>query len=248
MGLAIKGLILGFIIVLPGMSGGTAFLIMGIYEDMIKDLVKLNLKPYLPLIAGMMVGIFIGGTTFALFFENYRNFTVAFLLGCLLASLRSVLKDCPKMNMKWAAISAVGVIVGFYLGGEPMAIMDSGGEIGIGILVIGGALACAAMIIPGIPGSSVLILLGIYGEMLISIKQLDLRNLVPFLIGSFIGAVSLVKILEKIYDTHHTLLSYFFAGLILGSSRAILPNSFSLSILLVFLLGFGMVWFWSGKN
>ena len=67
----IQGLIAGFVIVLPGMSGGTVFVILGIYEQMIKDLVRFNLKPYLPLLAGALIGIFLGGMAFALFFQNY---------------------------------------------------------------------------------------------------------------------------------------------------------------------------------
>ena len=64
----IQGIILGFIIVLPGMSGGTVFVIFGIYEDMVRDLVRFKIKPYIPLLAGMLVGIFLGGLAFAFFF------------------------------------------------------------------------------------------------------------------------------------------------------------------------------------
>ena len=39
----IKGIILGFVMLLPGVSGGTAFVILGVYEDLVRDLAKLNL-------------------------------------------------------------------------------------------------------------------------------------------------------------------------------------------------------------
>ncbi|MBS3995015.1 MAG: DUF368 domain-containing protein [Alkaliphilus sp.] len=243
----IQGLILGLIIVLPGMSGGTVFVIFGIYEDLVRDLVRFKIRPYIPLIGGMVVGIFIGGMAFALFFEAYRDITVAFLLGGLLASIKSVIKDSPGLTMNKVISMVFGIAFGYYMVSEPMTI-DINNDVEWYLLVVGGALSTAAMIIPGVPGSSVLIIMGIYGSVLSYIRELNFVKLTIFGIGCIAGAILLLNILEKIYDKHRDLLSYCFAGLILGSTRALLPHTFSLSILLIFTVGFASVWVWSGKG
>ncbi|KAB3532729.1 DUF368 domain-containing protein [Alkaliphilus serpentinus] len=244
----IKGFILGFIIVMPGMSGGTVFVIFGIYENLIKDLVKLNIKPYIPLLIGSIAGIFMGAFAFAAVFETYRDATVAFLLGCLLASIRSVLKSCPGVNAKRLTALAVGFIAGYYMVGDPISIVNAGEDVNWLVLFIGGAFASAAMIIPGIPGSSVLIVLGIYDSILYYIKEVAMVPLTIFAAGSAVGILALVNTLAKLYDKHRGIISYFFAGLILGSSRALLPNNYGLTVLITFVLGFSMVWYFSGKE
>ncbi len=244
----IQGLILGFIVVLPGMSGGTVFVIFGIYEDLVRDLVRLRIKPYLPLLGGMVVGIFAGGMVFALFFEAYRDITVAFLLGCLLASIKSILKDHPKVNKKNLIFMLIGLAVGYYLVGEPINIVSKHESVEWYLLIIGGALSSAAMIIPGVPGSSVLIIMGIYDSILSYIRDLNLIKLAIYGIGSAAGAVLLLNLLEKIYNRFKEFLSYCFAGLILGSSRGLLPYSLSFTIAFAFIIGFSIVWTWGGKE
>ena len=248
MDLIIKGSILGFIMVLPGMSGGTVLLIFGLYEKMVNDLLKLNIRPYIPLVVGIIIGVFISGFTFAMFFENYRDLTVAFLLGCLLASIRAVLRDCPKINnLGWMALVGGGLL-GFLMVGEPLGLEVNTGEANWVVLLVGGAISSAAMIIPGVPGSSVLIILGIYDVILSSIAELDYINLLIFGTGSVLGITMLLKILGALYERYKVIASYFFAGLIFGSARGVLPSTIDTGTITVFLIGFVLVWIWGGEE
>lgn len=244
----LQGFILGFIIVLPGMSGGTVFVIFGIYEQMIKDLAKLNIRPYLPLMGGAVAGIFTSGVLFAFIFEAYRDLTAAFLLGCLLASIKAVLKGCPKMGKRHLVMMGLGLLLGIIMVGEPVSILTAGEKVDWWILVVGGALSSAAMVIPGVPGSSVLILMGIYDTMLFNIKELNIVPLFYYGIGSILGIVLLLKFLEQMYEKYKGLVSYFFAGLIIGSSRGLLPHQFSIFVVMLFAIGFSLVWWWSDKE
>ncbi len=248
MDLVIKGFILGSIMVLPGMSGGTVLLIFGLYEKMIKDLLKLNVKPYIPLAIGIIMGIFAGGFAVAMFFGNYRDATVAFLLGCLLASIRAVLRDCPKINnQRWVTL-IIGGIIGLVLVGQPLGLEVNIGQANWFILMIGGALSSATMMIPGLPGSSVLIILGIYDVILTSIAELDYINLLLYGVGSIIGITLLLNLLGRMYEKYKGFISYFFAGLILGSARGLLPTVINPGIVALFITGFILVWIWSGKE
>lgn len=244
----LKGVVLGFIMVLPGMSGGTVFVIFGIYEQLVHDLVHLKLKPYLPLLGGVIAGIFISGSLFSYFFEVFRNETAAFLLGCLLASIRAVLKCCPTVTESRVISMGLGVIAGFALGADPIGYAASMEEVGLIYLFIAGALASATMVLPGLPGSSVLILMGIYDTVLLYLSELIWGRLLVFGAGSLAGMFLLVNMLEAFYARHRGIISYFFAGLILGSSRALIPYELNWFIIPLFLAGFISVWVWSGKS
>ncbi|MEG6615296.1 DUF368 domain-containing protein [Peptococcaceae bacterium 1198_IL3148] len=239
----IQGLILGLIIVLPGMSGGTVFLMFGIYEQVIRDISKLNLKPYWPLGIGLLVGIYLGGIGFTLFFQNHPDATAAFLLGCLLASVKPVIGSCAKPHTKAMVFLVLGVIAGFAMVDESIgqqALVQM--NVSWGLLMVAGALSSAAMIIPGIPGSAVLMVLGIYDDILYYVAELHWVNLAIFGIGSILGILLLANVINTLYTNHRLIISYFFAGLIIGSSRGLLPTYFEPLYLVLFMLGFMFVW------
>ena len=244
----LQGVLLGLIMVMPGMSGGTAFLIMGIYEQLILDLGKLRLRPYIPLLIGIIAGLFVGGTVFALVFQAYRDVTAALLLGCILASIRAVVSSAPRINGLRASFMFGGLVLGLLMAGEPLAVVSDGTLTPPLLLVIGGAFATAAMVIPGVPGSSVLIAMGIYDSILLYVKELAAVQLAYFGIGALLGLFLLVKLLENLYTHYRDVLSYFFAGLIVGAARAVVPLTFGPGIVFAFAIGFVAVWRWSGTS
>lgn len=244
----LQGLLLGVIMVMPGMSGGTAFLIMGIYEKLIRDLSAMRIRPHLPLGAGIVVGMLSGGMVFALVFEAHRDMTAAFLLGCILASIRAVLRGCPRPDRSRLLFLIGGLLAGIVMAGEPLAVVPGDTLTSPLLLIVGGAFATAAMVIPGIPGSSVLIVLGIYDSLLLYVKDLVILQLLYFGLGAAVGLMLLVQILERLYRHYRYVLSYFFAGLIMGAARSVLPGVLSFGVLLAFVAGFLLVWYWSGKR
>ncbi len=240
----IQGLILGFVIVFPGMSGGTLFLLFGIYDKLIDDLSKFKLKPYLPLVGGTIAGIFLGGVAFTLLFSNFRDIISAFLLGCILASIKTVMEEKPKVTPSRLVVLVAGFIIGFILTEEPMGLIAESVEVSWFLLIVGGAVSTATMLIPGLPGSSVLIILGIYDNILFSLRELALFNLSFFTIGSLLGILLLARIFNVIYSRHRALIAYIFSGLIVGSAKVVLPFYWTVPVILAFLGGFSLVWWW----
>jgi len=244
-----KGFLLGFIMVLPGMSGGTVLLIFGLYEKMVKDILSINLKPYLPLLLGTIIGLFAGGFSFALFFVSLRDLTTAFLLGCLLASAKAILINCPKITCPQMILTlGTGITIGWLTSTEPLGSAINVDSVDWWLLILGGALASTAMMIPGIPGSSVLIFMGIYDTMLFSIKELELVNLILYLLGSLLGIFLLLNFLNTIYSKYKGLLTYFFVGLIIGSARGLMPSVLDISVICLFFAGLCLVWIWSSRD
>jgi putative membrane protein len=236
-----KGLLIGIIIVLPGMSGGTVFLVLGLYEKIIRDLAQLKLKPYIPLLFGLIGGVLIGGLLLSYVFYQFRDLSAAFLLGCLLASIRPILKGQGTKNPGIIGLLAIGFVVGYLMAGEPIELGDPGESASYLRLIIGGALASATMIIPGLPGSGVLILMGIYDDALFYLGNFQFFTLTIMGISGLLGVFILARGLEKLYRDHRKVIAYTFSGLIAGSARAIIPYEPSLGVLLLFVLGFTVV-------
>lgn len=243
----LKGIILGFVMLLPGVSGGTAFIILGVYEELVKDLANLNLKPHLKLFGGIIIGLFFSGFLFSLFFETHRNEAAVFLLGSLIASVRFVIRTDYRVNRQLLGLFAIGFFVGFILGSEPIGVGGYVEDISLAYIFVGAALSSAAMVIPGLPGSSVLIIMGLYDNVFFYLSDLMIVQLLTFGAGSLIGMFILVKLLARLYEKYKISLSYIFAGLILGSARALIPSEISIWIVILFALGFGSVLLWGKK-
>jgi len=242
-----KGIILGFVMLLPGVSGGTAFIILGVYEDLVKDLAKLNLKPHLKLFGGIVIGLFFSGFLFSFFFETHRNEAAVFLLGSLIASVRFVIQTDYRVNKQLLGLFAMGFIAGFILGAEPIGVGGYTEDISLAYVFLGAALSSAAMVIPGLPGSSVLIIMGLYDNVFFYISDLKIVQLLTFGAGSLLGMFILVKLMARLYEQYKVSLSYVFAGLILGSARALVPTEISVWIIILFVLGFSSVIIWGKK-
>ncbi len=243
-----KGVLIGIIIVLPGMSGGTVFLVLGLYEKIIRDLARLQLKPYIPLLIGLTGGVFIGGLLLSYVFEQFRDLSAAFLLGCLLASIRPILKGQGTKNPGIIGLVFAGFVVGYLMAGEPIELVDPGEAASYLRLIVVGALASATMIIPGLPGSGVLILGGIYDDALFYLGNFQFFELSIMAVSGLLGIFVLARGLEKLYANHRKVIAYTFSGLIAGSARAIIPYDFTIGVLILFVLGFGLVWIYGNRD
>lgn len=234
------GFIVGMIILLPGMSGGTVLLLFGLYESLIHDFSKWRFRPYITLAIGIVLGIFVGGRLFAFLLTAYRDMTLAFLLSCLLASIKGVIKGYKVDESRFAVLLIMGISIGFLSIQTPFQVMA--GDSHLFKLFIAGGVSSATMIIPGLPGSSVLIMMNVYEEIIYAVAVLDWLKLLVFGIGSLIGMIGLVKLLSFVYEKYRKELSFLFSGIILGSSVVLLPSTFHLGILAISTLGFVSTW------
>ncbi|HNX28932.1 MAG TPA: DUF368 domain-containing protein [Syntrophomonadaceae bacterium] len=246
----IKGAIIGLIIVLPGVSGGTILLMMGLYEELMKDLSRFRLLPWLPFAIGMAGGIFISGWLLAWLFKTYTAIILALLLGCILASVKSILGQDYRPSIKRGISLAIGLILGFILGGVSDFGESNGVSPGAFILIAGGALSTAAMILPGVPGNAVLIIMGIYDDILSALAGLDAKTLIIFAAGCILGVIGLSNALDKIYSRWRDILNWFFVGLVIGSGRMLVPAHLDnpLVFILIAMFAFALVWIWESRS
>ena len=217
--------------VIPGISGGTLALILGIYERLINAISAFNLELIsllknkrlfeawdqvdgtfiILLIAGMLTSIFIFSSFLLFFMEEYPFMFKSFLSSILLCSaFLEPLK--PKMSARFLIGLTLSICICSFLYLLPSRELE---DISFLYIFFSGFIAVTALIIPGISGSFILLLLGTYTTMLMAVRDLNFYLISIFLSGSIIGLLSTVRFIKFLYKKErHLLLSIFF-GLVI---------------------------------
>lgn len=264
----IKGMMIGIANIMPGVSGGTLAVSMGIYDKLIHCIThilsefKESMKFLLPIFAG--AGIALVALTFVIeaLFEYYSIPTNLLFIGLIVGGLPPVVTKVKSHKLSFGHILAGLLFFALVVG---MAMMGDNGNrqvtLNLGIvpiikLVLVGIIAAATMIIPGVSGSMVLLILGYYEPIIQQITAfctavitLDMAGilhgiaiLLPFGIGVLIGILGIAKIIEIIFEKYPVYAYCAIIGLIAASPIAILVCSnfagFSVSVLLISIVTF----------
>ena len=264
----IKGMMIGIANIMPGVSGGTLAVSMGIYDKLIHCIThilsefKESMKFLLPIFAG--AGIALVALTFVIeaLFQYYPIPTNLLFIGLIVGGLPPVITKVKSHKLTFGHILA-GLL--FFVLVVGMAMMGGNGNrqvtLNLGIvpmiqLVLVGIIAAATMIIPGVSGSMVLLILGYYQPIIQQITAfctavitLDMAGilhgiaiLLPFGIGVLIGILGIAKIIEIIFEKYPLYAYCAIIGLIAASPIAILVCSnfagFSISVLLISIVTF----------
>ena len=177
----LRGMVIGLANVIPGVSGGTMMVSMGIYDKLIYSINNLFkkfkecFKILLPYLIGMGVAIIIGSVALKVSFEKYPLPTNTLFIGLILGSLPMIMKQikgqkinalCVVLFLLFAAVVIVPkVIANNTLVGDNLN--GASNELTLDVLHILlyfalGVIASASMVIPGISGSMMLKILGYY--------------------------------------------------------------------------------------
>ena len=243
----IKGAIMGIANVIPGLSGGTIAVSMGIYEKLINALSDLlkhpikALKEVWPILLGIVIGIVfsIVGITYML--ENYEVPSTMLFVGFILGSLPLIIREVEHKKIKSQDITAFLVMM------VVVIVFPLLGIFGIGIkeavmnpilLLIVGIIAAATMIVPGVSGSMMLMIMGYYDKIMSAIKDCifsltefnipelfsNVLVLVPFGIGVLVGIFLMAKLMKWFMSKYKTTTNWAILGLIVASPFAIITN------------------------
>lgn len=184
--LFIKGIFVGVANIIPGVSGGTIAVVLGIFNEMISAIntlfknFKKNMAFLIPLFVGAGVGIILFSKLLKYCLEKYSFPTSMFFVGLVIGSIPLIYKKATEKKIDYkcyiAAFIAFLVVAGFsFLSETDSPTIDSVRNsldmyLALKILV-SGIIASAAMVVPGISGSFVLMLLGMYNLVLTSISS-----------------------------------------------------------------------------
>lgn len=248
----LRGIVIGIANAIPGVSGGTMMVSMGIYDNIIYCVTHLfkqfkkSVLTLLPYLIGMAIGIV--GLAYAIqaMYEHIPFQTsmlfIGLILGCV-PILTGRLKG-KKMGFSNALvffIFFVGVILLQYFGEgkEEVSVTLAMDAVSLIKLFLIGVIASATMVIPGVSGSMMLMILGYYTPIINSITDLvsglvsrDFDAifrvcgiLVPFGIGVVIGIFAIAKLIEILLNKYEALTYCGIMGLVISSPVVILMGT-----------------------
>ena len=270
----LQGMVVGIANIIPGVSGGTMMVAMGLYDKLIhaithlKSEFKESLKLLIPIFLGAGIAIVALSRLFEFLLENYPIPTNFAFCGLIAGSLPFIFKKVKGHSVSVGkAICFIAIVILMAVMGETSgnAADVSFGLINVVKLLLVGIIAAATMVIPGVSGSMMLMLLGYYDTILKTINNFmdalvafDIQDLlvqcgilIPFGIGVILGIFLIAKIIEFIFSKAEIHAYYAIIGLILASPIAILLKTdwsgFSILTLVIGLVTFAAGWFVSSK-
>ena len=265
--LVLKGFVIGIANIIPGVSGGTLAITLGIYEDLIKAIshffsnIKENLKLLTPIFIGMVLSLAILSNVIGYSLEHYPIPTTLFFVGLILGGLPLLVKHIKgkeKSISNWIVFLITFLIVAvfaFLKSGNAMVDLSNLSIGGYLLLFIVGVVAAATMVIPGISGSFVLMLLGYYEPIINIIREFTkFKNftsnfiiLAVFGIGVLLGIIVIAKIIEYLLEKQPIKTYYGIIGFVLSSMISIIIPLLELNFVIsqvvigIILLLIGMV-------
>ncbi|MDD5888382.1 MAG: DUF368 domain-containing protein [bacterium] len=248
--LILKGAIFGIANIIPGVSGGTLALTMGVYEDLISSISnffkkpKESLKFILPFIFGAALSILLMSKVISLCLDKFPFPTTLFFVGLIIGGIPLLTKKIKKTKPKGLNIFlfiltfALIIFMNFINSGTNSINLENLSIITYLLLALVGLIAAATMVIPGISGSFVLMLLGFYEPIVNTISNLtdfshffhNIAILIPFGIGIILGILLVSKLLEYLFKYHEVSTYYAILGFVISSVIVLIMNALSVKI------------------
>lgn len=242
-----RGLLMGAADIVPGVSGGTMALILGIYERLIAAIshvdVKLlghvkdrewarafehaDLRFLLTLLAGIGLGVVSLASLMHYLLEHEMAATFGAFFGLILVSSWIVSKLIETWSATEGIAAALGAVFAFWLTGLVPVVADPTYL----YVFFSGAVAICAMILPGISGAFILLILGMYYHVTGLLKGVAsgaitgeaLTTIAVFGVGCLTGILVFSRVLRFLLDRFHSVTMAVLCGFMFGSLRKIWP-------------------------
>jgi len=232
--LTIKGFFMGLANLIPGVSGGTIAITLGIYNKLISCIshlfsnLKDNLKFILPILVGIALSIVSLSNVMSYALNNYLFITILFFVGAIIGGIPMLYKRVKNtMSISSVLIFLLTftlVITLTFLKGDNNVIIKNNLVDLIKLFVVG-IIAAATMVVPGVSGSAVLMTLGYYTPIIDLIKELTsmnniLSNLITlfvFGVGVLLGILLIAKLIEYLLNKYEVKTYYGILGFVISS-------------------------------
>ena len=235
----LKGCAVGAADLVPGVSGGTIALLLGIYPRFIKALSQLgpntlvdfikskksawwqqyDLSFLLCVFAGILTALFALAQLFDYLLSFHESKFYAFFTGLLLASCWQLLRSYAQSRVLWWFNLLVFALFMLWFNTLP----SLRPEPGIALFFISGMLSVAVMLLPGISGSLMLVIIGSYDLLVRAVAELNFILLTPYAIGAGLGFLIFSRLYNWGFERYQRQAMAIFCGLILGAMPKVWP-------------------------
>ncbi len=240
----LKGFIVGATMLVPGVSGGSMAMILGIYDELIYDinsfLKKESMITLFLFCIGGISGIILFSYPMLYLIEHYYIYMMYFFLGCVIASVSFIKRKSEIIHyqVKDYVYISIGIIIVSLISYLPVFSLESG----VFVLIIAGFVLAIALVLPGISVSYVMVLFGIYEPVMKMIQDRNIMGLLPLVIGGVLGIFLVSSFLEYMLTQYKEQTYMVIFGFVVGSLVEIFPGLPTLyqliPCLLLFMVGF----------
>ena len=227
--------------VVPGVSGGTMALILGIYRDLIDAIKSFDLdwakavlrvdfkqalsRPHFHFLIPLMIGIFAAVMFFTRvisipnLLETSPELIYGLFFGLIVGSIIVLFQDLKIWSTNSIFALAAGIAFGFLV----VTLVPAETPTASWFIFCSGAIAICAMVLPGISGSFILLILGKYAYILDGIGHFKLNILVPFALGAALGLMLFTRFLSWLLHAYERITMNFIVGILVASLWVIWP-------------------------
>lgn len=246
--LALKGFLMGSADIVPGVSGGTMALIVGIYERLlnaiksvdasfIKDFFTLKWKKAFTHLHLFFLGVLFFGIFSALAFFTkvvplqiymftHPEIVYGLFFGLIVGSIYILIKTLDSFRVK----EVVSLLAGIGFGLWVVNLVPADTPEHPLFVMLSGSIAICAMILPGISGSYLLLIMRKYDYLLSNIGMIGgedtmdgIIGLLPFMIGAAVGLALFSRFLSWLLARYHAQTIAVLIGFLIGSLFVIWP-------------------------
>ncbi|WP_246075141.1 DUF368 domain-containing protein [Gracilimonas mengyeensis] len=246
--LALKGFLMGSADIVPGVSGGTMALIVGIYERLLNAIKSVNgrfLKLFftfkwkqafgelhllflVSLFAGIFaaLGFFTKIVPLQIYMFTYPEIVFGLFFGLILGSIYILIKALERFTKTEMLMLVLGMAFGIWI----VSLVPADTPEHPAFVFLSGCIAICAMILPGISGSYLLLIMRKYDYLLSQIGKLGgvetvdgLLGLLPFMVGAVVGLAAFSRFLSWLLGRYHAQTIAVLIGFLIGSLYVIWP-------------------------
>lgn len=229
-----RGMCVGGTMLVPGVSGGSMAMILGIYDKLVSSVSSFfkHKKESAVFLLLFCVGAAAGMVLFArpllALIDKFPMPMMYLFIGAVLGGVPLIYKEAGIKKISWSVILYVIIGIAFVMLFElipaPESALAGNGLLQVIIMVAAGIFAAVALILPGISISYVLLLMGIYDTVMEAIGTLQIVPLIPMGIGLVLGIILTTKLLETAMTRYPVPTYMIILGFILGSVIQVFPG------------------------
>lgn len=239
---AVRGGLIGAAEVVPGVSGGTVALVVGLYERLIgsaghllsavrllvardragarEEVGRVEWSVVVPVLVGMATALVTLARVIEPLLEEQPERSRALFLGLVLASVAVPAAMVGRWGRREYVLAAAAAVAAVLLTSIPPA---SGTDPAPLFVFVSAAFAICALVLPGVSGSFLLLSLGVYEPTISAVNERDLGYLTVFALGALTGLAAFVKVLQWLLEHRRRATLAVMTGLMVGSLRALWP-------------------------
>ena len=232
----LKGMWIGGTMTVPGVSGGSMAMIMGVYDRLISSISSFFKEPaesmafLLKFVLGAGIGMVLFSRFISYLFTTRADVPLRFFfLGAVAGGVPMIYREAgvKKLDLGAVAYPVIGILGVVLLALIPPGIFTPDGSFGPGALVLqlaGGFIIAVGLVLPGISVSQMLYMLGIYETIIGNISSLNILPLIPLGAGVLGGIFLTTKVLERLMSRHPQPTYLIILGFMFGSLPELFPG------------------------